>query len=139
MRRDKGISSNNNRRTVRSLAVRSVKSSKMKDVFVILTIALSVSLLMVMALFYVGLNTETQRIVANMQHAVYYELDEERLMQMAEDDRSSYVLAMKEGQSVEIGGHMVRPAAYGADPLKSEGVEIDTVDTVSGKNTRKSR
>ena len=54
-----------------------------------------------------------QRIVANMQHAVYYELDEERLMQMAEDDRSSYVLAMKEGQSVEIGGHMVRPAAYG--------------------------
>ena len=133
MRLGKSISSNNNRGTVRSLAVRSVKSSKMKDFFVILTIALSVSLLMVMALFYVGLNTEKQRTVAKMQHAVYYEMEEEQLTQMAQDDRSSYVLAMKEGQAVEIGGHMVRPAAYGADPLKSEGIEIDTVTPSAGK------
>ena len=61
MSRSKRISSNNNRRSVWSLAVRSVKSSKMKDFFVILTIVLSVSLLMVMSLFYVGMNTEIGR------------------------------------------------------------------------------
>lgn len=133
MSRSKRISSNNNRRSVWSLAVRSVKSSKMKDFFVILTIVLSVSLLMVMSLFYVGMNTETKRTVARMQHAIYYNLEEEQLTQMAKDERSQYVLSMKEGQAVEVDGNMVKPAAYGKAPLKNEGIEIDTVTPTEGK------
>ena len=85
----------------------------MKDFFVILTIVLSVSLLMVMSLFYVGMNTETKRTVARMQHAIYYNLEEEQLAQMAKDERSQYVLSRKEGQAVEVDGNMVKPAAYG--------------------------
>ena len=53
------IAVNNNGRTVRSLAASSIKSSKMRNFFIVVTIILSVSLLMVMALFYAGMDTES--------------------------------------------------------------------------------
>ena len=66
---------------------------------------LSVSLLMVMALFYAGLNTATKRQVEKMQHVIYYGLSEEQLSDMAaKDSPASYVLGMKQGQGVEIDG-----------------------------------
>ena len=83
MRRQRRISENNNSGYIRGLAWRSVKSSRLRNVFVILTIVLSVSLLMVMSLFYAGLNTATKRQVENMQHVIYYGLSEEQLADMA--------------------------------------------------------
>ncbi len=114
------ISANNNRLSVYRLAVRSVKSSRMRNVFVVLAVALSVSLLMVMGLFYTGTYTSTRRQTDRMQHAIYYGLSEEQLYEIAEDEASSYVLAMKQGQSVEIDGKMLAPTAYGQKPLKAE-------------------
>lgn len=127
------IWANNNSGYIRSLAWKSVKSSRMRNVFVILTIVLSVSLLMVMALFYAGINTATKRQVESMQHVIYYGLSGEQLSEMASDNEpSSYVLGMKQGQSAEIDGKMVSPVAYGAKPLKDEGIEINTVKTTKG-------
>lgn len=136
MTRAKRVAGNNNRGSVRSLALRSVKSSRMRNFFVVLTILLSVSLLMVIALFYAGMNTERKRQVERMQHAVYYRQDETQLVKMAEDERSSYILGMKQGQAVEIDGNMVQPVAYMEAPLKSEGVEIDTVTPSKGEIPR---
>ena len=62
MTRARRVAGNNNRGSVRSLALRSVKSSRMRNFFVVLTILLSVSLLMVIALFYAGMNTELSLI-----------------------------------------------------------------------------
>ena len=86
MRRRERISANNTSGYIRSLAWRSLKSSRLRNVFVILTIVLSVSLLMVMALFYAGLNTATKRQVEKMQHVIYYGLSEEQLSDMAAKD-----------------------------------------------------
>ena len=119
MRRWERISANNTSGYIRSLAWRSLKSSRLRNVFVILTIVLSVSLLMVMALFYAGLNTATKRQVEKMQHVIYYGLSEEQLSDMAaKDSPASYVLGMKQGQGVEIDGVMVSPVAYTGEPLK---------------------
>ena len=94
---------NNNGRCIRELAVRSVKSSRMRNVFIVLTIVLSVSLLMVMALFYAGMHTATKRQVEGMQHVIYNGLSEEQLTAMAgADTDSTYVLGIKQGQGVEI-------------------------------------
>ena len=120
MRRQRRISENNNSGYIRGLAWRSVKSSRLRNVFVILTIVLSVSLLMVMSLFYAGLNTATKRQVENMQHVIYYGLSEEQLADMAaEGEPTSYVLGMKQGQGVEIEGIMISPVAYTSEPLKT--------------------
>lgn len=126
------ISSNNNRKAVRTLARRSIKSSKMRNFFVVLTIILSVSLLVVMALFYAGMNTETKRQVAKMQHSIYMEVDEEQMADMAEDERSSYVLGIKQGRSVEMYGSMVQPTAYENEPRKDEGAEIEFLTLTKG-------
>lgn len=133
MRRAGRIASNNNRASVRHLAYQSVKSSGIRNIFVIITIALSVSLVMVMALFYFGTWTAEKRQTENMQHIIYYQTDEEQLAQLAEDERTEYVLPMKTGKRVEIDGITVEPVNYAEQPLKDQGVGIDTIDLVKGR------
>lgn len=129
-----GIAANNNGHCIRELAVRSVKSSRMRNVFTVLTIVLSVSLLMVMALFYAGMHTATKRQVEGMQHVIYNGLSEEQLTAMAgADTDSTYVLGMKQGQGVEIDGTMVSPVAYEDAPLKDEDVHLKTVELTEGE------
>ena len=128
------IAANNNGRCIRELAVRSVKSSRMRNVFIVLTIVLSVSLLMVMALFYAGMHTATKRQVEGMQHVIYNGLSEEQLTAMAgADTDSTYVLGIKQGQGVEIDGTMVSPVAYEDAPLKDEDVHLKTVELTEGE------
>ena len=130
------IAANNNGRCIRELAVRSVKSSRMRNVFIVLTIVLSVSLLMVMALFYAGMHTATKRQVEGMQHVIYNGLSEEQLTAMAgADTDSTYVLGIKQGQGVEIDGTMVSPVAYEDAPLKDEDVHLKTVELTEGEMT----
>ena len=134
MRRQRRISANNNSGYIRSLAWKSVKSSRLRNVFVILTIVLSVSLLMVMALFYAGLNTAAKRQVKNMQHVIYYGLSEGQLSDLAaEDEPASYVLGMKQGQGVEVEGIMISPVAYTSEPLKDENANLETVALTKGR------
>lgn len=129
-----GIAANNNGHCIRELAVRSVKSSSMRNVFTVLTIVLSVSLLMVMALFYAGMHTAAKRQVEGMQHVIYNGLSEEQLTAMAgADTDSTYVLGMKQGQGVEIDGTMVSPVAYEDAPLKDEDVHLKTVELTEGE------
>ena len=129
-----GIAANNNGHCIRELAVRSVKSSRMRNVFTVLTIVLSVSLLMVMALFYAGMHTAAKRQVEGMQHVIYNGLSEEQLTAMAgADTDSTYVLGMKQGQGVEIDGTMVSPVAYKDAPLKDEDVHLKTVELTEGE------
>ena len=131
------IVANNNGKTVWELALNSVKSSKMRNFFIVVTITLSVSLLMVMSLFYAGLNTENARQVADMQHVVYYGLDREQIEEFAQDKRTEYVLGMKRGQSMEVDGKMVQPISYDSKPEKAAGVNIKTVTPVKGKEPQK--
>lgn len=133
-RKAKGkIAATNNAKTVRSLALSSIKSSKLRNFFIIITIILSVSLLSVMSLFYSGLETERARQVAGMQHVIYYELNRGQVNDLAEDSRTEYVLAMKQGKGVEVDGKMEQPIAYDTKPEKDEGVHIETVTPVKGK------
>lgn len=132
-RRQDRISANNNFRYIRSLAWRSIRSSRMRNVFVILTIILSAGLLMGITLSVLGVRTEVERQVAKMQHIIYSGLDEEGLREMAQDERTSYVLGMKMGQSVEIDGNIVQPAAFTASPMKAEGTQIETAIPTEGK------
>lgn len=132
-KRAEKVSANNNGKSIWKLAVNSVKSSRMRNIFIVLTITLSVSLLMVMALFYAELDTERSRQVAKMQHVIYYGLDREQINDLTKDDRTEYVLGMKKGQSMEVDGKMIQPVCYDKDPAKSGGVKISTVDPVKGR------
>lgn len=131
------IAGNNNGKTVWELAINSVKSSKLRNFFIVVTITLSVSLLMVMSLFYAAMNTENARQVADMQHVVYYGLNRGQIEEFAQDKRTEYVLGMKRGQSMEVDGKMVQPISYDSKPEKDEGVKIATVTPVKGKEPQK--
>lgn len=132
-KRTEKLSANNNGKSIWKLAVNSVKSSRMRNIFIVLTITLSVSLLMVMALFYAELETERSRLVAKMQHVIYYELDREQIDDLAKDERTEYVRGMKMGQSMEVEGKMVQPVCYDKDPAKSDGIKLSTVEPMKGR------
>lgn len=136
-KRTEKLGANHNGRSICKLAVNSVKSSRMRNVFIVLTIILSVSLLMVMALFYAELDTENFRKVSQMQHVIYYDLNKEQIDELAKDERTEYVLGMKRGKSVEVDGKMVQPICYDQSPSKSEGVQISTIEPVKGKAPEK--
>ena len=131
-KRAEKVSSNNNGKSIWKLAVNSVKSSRMRNIFIVLTIILSVSLLMVMALFYAELDTENFRQVSKMQHVVYYGLDKEQIKELAQDERTEYVLGMKRGKSVEVDGRLLQPICYDSSPSKLEDVQISTIEPVKG-------
>lgn len=127
------IAANNNKQVILKLAASSVKSSKMRNFFIVVTIILSVSLLMVMALFYAGMNREASRKVEKTQHVIYEQASEAQLAQLTKEKRTEYVLAMKTGQSMEIDRKMVQPVAYGNQPFKDEGGSVETVVPTKGE------
>ena len=65
---------NNNGKVIGKLARDSIKTSKMRNAFIAVTIILSVSLLMVMSLFTVEMKEADKRAMARAQHVIYYNL-----------------------------------------------------------------
>lgn len=96
------LESNNNQRTVNHLAKQSVKGNRMRNFFILFTIALSVSLITFMALFTMGVRKSYERKVEHMQHVIYYYVTKEQLRNLAKDEQVSCVAKMKTGPSIEV-------------------------------------
>ena len=134
MRRWERISANNTSGYIRSLAWRSLKSSRLRNVSLYPDDRAVGQSSDGDGIVLRRLNTATKRQVEKMQHVIYYGLSEEQLSDMAaKDSPASYVLGMKQGQGVEIDGVMVSPVAYTSEPLKDEGMDLETVTPVKGR------
>ena len=96
------LESNNNQRIVNHLAKQSVKGNRMRNFFILFTIALSVSLITFMALFTMGVRKSYERKVEHMQHVIYYDVTKEQLGNLAKDEQVSCVAKMKTGPSIEV-------------------------------------
>ncbi len=96
------LESNNNQRIVNHLAKQSVKGNRMRNFFILFTIALSVSLITFMTLFTMGVRKSYERKVEHMQHVIYYDVTKEQLGNLAKDEQVSCVAKMKTGPSIEV-------------------------------------
>lgn len=130
------LASNNNMVSIRRLAISEVKNSRMRNFFVIVTIMLSVSLLMVISLFTMGFQTELRRQVAKMQHVIYMEADGDSVEKLAKAPETEYVLSSKMGMSIEIDKKKVQFSSYGLAPMKSEGTEVEMAEPVKGERPK---
>lgn len=122
-----GFHSNNNKEIVNQLAVSSIRNSRMRNVFIIFPIALSVCLLMVISLYTVGLEESKKREVADMQHVIYEQVTEDQIESLMKEDRVELLKLQKHGQGIEIGNKMIQPIWYGKDALIGDNSEIGSV------------
>ncbi|MCM1125279.1 MAG: hypothetical protein NC429_02275, partial [Lachnospiraceae bacterium] len=70
---------NNNSKIVRKIAFRSLKAGKMRDTFVIITVAMTAALISGLAGFSVGSEKEEERVLSAMQHVIYENITEEQI------------------------------------------------------------
>ncbi|KNZ41279.1 ABC transporter permease [Acetobacterium bakii] len=103
---------NNNKRIIGHLAARSLRTSKTRNIFILLTIALSVGLLGVMTLAYSGTVVERNKEISVMQHVIYENLADPQIKALENTKKIDFLTLAKLGQGFEINGGMVRPVYY---------------------------
>ena len=100
---------NNNKPMLRQLALSSLKASKMRNIFILITIILSVSLLSGVALTTNAMNVKNKRNLESMQHVLYHNLTSEQVEKLRTDELISEFLSCKNGKALEKDGYLVVP------------------------------
>ena len=126
------LDENNNRKVILRLAKSSVRTSGLRNFFTVAAIVLSVSLLMTMGTYVLGVEKAAQRQVADMQQVIYGQMEEKAAEKMAEESEVSYLLLMKQGMGIEFGNKILLPSYYAENAIKGEKGAVKTVGVEAG-------
>lgn len=119
---------NNTGRVIGRLTRRSIRSAKMKTIFALVAIVLSVGLLSGMVLAELGIRTADKRSFATMQHVLYEQITEAQAQAIALDGRVSDSLCYKQGKyTLEVDDYLLALNYYALDNK-----EIETPKIVEG-------
>lgn len=91
------------------MARQSLKSSRMRNVFVMVTIVLASALLMAIMMFAAGQREENSRQLSHAQQVGYFNLTNEQVEELKKDERIAYQLQVKTGTLTEMDGFSVMP------------------------------
>lgn len=96
---------NNNRAILRKIAFRSLKAGKMRNIFIIITVAMTAALISGIAGFSAGIYEEEERQLDVMQHVIYMHVTDEQMEALRKDDRVEDIMAYKQGSPFETDGY----------------------------------
>lgn len=102
------------RQMIACMARQSLKSSRMRNVFVMITILLASALLTVVMLYGVGQQTQAREQVSHIQQAGFYNLTQEQADALAGDERIYYQVLAKTGTLSPMDGFDVMPCYVSA-------------------------
>ena len=94
---------------ISQMSRQSLKSSRMRNVFVMVTIVLASALLMTIMMFAVGQREENKRQLSHAQQVGYFNLTDEQMEALKTDGRIAYQLQVKTGTLTEMDGFSVMP------------------------------
>lgn len=94
---------------ISKMSKQSLRSSRMRNIFVMITIVLASALLMTVQMYAAGEWKTVQRQVSHMHQVAYYNLTEEQVKNLKNDDRLAYQIQVKTGVKSEIDGLEVVP------------------------------
>lgn len=100
---------NDTRKVIHSLAKSSLKSGKMRNILVIITISLSIALMSGLALYTAFTKTANNRQLETMQHVFFYEITEEKGNTLRGDRRIAEVRLTKYGKRSEVENYVILP------------------------------
>ena len=106
---------NNNRKIIGKLANRSVKFNGTRNIFVLITIVLSVSLLGTMSLFQSASEQKIKRQLDIVQHVIYENVNVQQIEKLKAFDEIDFLTLAKFGNSLKIQNKMIRPVYFEKD------------------------
>ncbi len=123
---------NNNRKVPLKLALRSLKTGRMRNIFIVLTIALSAALIAGAAFSSIFAEEKERKSYESQQHVIYMKADEKQIEQLKKDDRITDVLVYKQGKTMEVDNYIISPSFF-----EQGAKEIQTIDIAEGKYPEK--
>lgn len=103
---------NNNSKIVRKIALRSLKSGKMRNIFVIITIAMTAALISGLAGLSAGNKKEEERKLSSVQQVVYMNITDEQIENLQKDERIEEMVLYKSGSSFEADGYILNAGYF---------------------------
>ncbi|MEG2017469.1 MAG: ABC transporter permease, partial [Clostridium sp.] len=100
---------NNNKKIPYKLAKESLKSSKLRNIFMLITIVLSVSLLSGLAFMSSAMKEIYHKELAERQHVIYHQVTEKQIIEIKEDSIIKTSSEFKTGKSFEVDNYILRP------------------------------
>ena len=94
---------------IAQMSKQSLKSSRMRNIFVMITIVLASALLMAILMYAVGQREDNQRQLSHAQEVGYYNLTNSQVETLKNDDRIAYQVQVKTGTPSKIDGFDVIP------------------------------
>ena len=106
---------NNNRAVIGKLANRNIKFNGTRNVFILITIILSVSLLGVMSLTQSAREQNIRKQLNMVQHVMYEYVNEEQIEKLKAFDEIDFLTPAKFGKSFKIQDKMIHPIYFEKD------------------------
>ena len=94
---------------ISTMSKSSLKTSRLRNIFVMITIILASSLLTVILMFAAGQNEKTKRNLSHAQQVGYYNLNEQQVEKLKNDERIAYQVEVKTGTVSEMDKFSVIP------------------------------
>lgn len=94
---------------ISQMSKQSLKSSRMRNSFMMITIILASALLTTILMFAMGQKQQTKNALSHRQQVSYYNLTEEQLYALKNDERIAYQIQVKTGILSEMDGFDVMP------------------------------
>lgn len=117
-----------NKNIISNLAKADLKSKKMGNNFIMITIMLAACLIMAMGLMPGAIKLDTQRQLAQAQDVIYYDVTKEQISALKQDKRVSFLTLDKQGEQMEIDDYMIWQVYY-----DGSAETIKTLDLIEGR------
>lgn len=103
---------NNNNKIVRKVAFRSLKAGRMRNTFVIITIAMTAALISRLAGFAAADKKQEERELSYRQHVIYADVTDEQIENLQEDEHIEEMLIYKQDSFFEEDGYNLRAGYF---------------------------
>lgn len=108
----------------KKLAKNSLKSGKMRNILIVLTISLSIALMSGLALYIASMQTANSRQLENLQQVFFYDITEQQCDILRQDSRISEMRVTKYGKRSEISNYVIWPMYIEQSDGKIQSTEI---------------
>lgn len=118
----------------KKIAKNSLKSGKMRNILIVLTISLSIALMSGMALYIASMQTANSRQLENLQQVFFYDITEQQCDTLRQDSRISEMRVTKYGKRSEISNYVIWPMYIEQSDGKIQSAEISVGQYPIAKN-----
>lgn len=94
---------------ITQMSKQSLKSGRMRNIFVMITIVLASALLTAILMFAMGQNQQVRNELSHRQQVGYYNLTDEQVETLKNDERIAYQIQVKTGTLSEMDGFDIMP------------------------------